>query len=277
MRQKIFASQFCKRLRVVRHHSFVFTGGQNHNLNFIHSRYKSTFFGTKREVMVEFRQTKNSTMKRTTTLVFCMVLFVSVGNSFAVEAVSGDSTRIPKPPIKTREDWYEDTNMLCQYEEKKHGESISYKVLGKTRYRIFRYMSYNELLGAGEGELKKVLKWIVIHHPQFRVTKAKGDPVEEMRLIRNRQIIDSSYVFSDMASHFGIAIDAKKFEGVPLTHMGRHAGKTTQSEDMKKKNLPLGMMMSPDFGAIGIVLAGNFDLDEPTEAQVESLVWLLSL
>ncbi len=88
--------------------------------------------------------------------------------------------------------------------------------------------------------IKKVLKWIVVHHSDF--TDAPGPlAIKEYHL----QVSG----FSDIGYHFVIAADGTIYEGRSLQLMGSHAGITVEGKKDRHKD--------PDYGSIGVVLDGS--------------------
>ena len=193
-------------------------------------------------------------MKNKYLLLLGMMFFISI--SYAQQANHRHDLK-----IITRHAWDKNKKLLSQY-DKKVGSRVSFMILDKTRVRQIKEFCY--LNCASDSICLKEIFWgIVIHHttlPGF------GSPIEQAKFIRDGQIIDKNYKFSDIAYHFVIASDGTVLEGRPITHMGTHAGKIQEGD---KK-------LDPDYGSIGIVLVGNFDEHEPDKKQLSSLVDLLN-
>ena len=106
--------------------------------------------------------------------------------------------------------------------------------------------------------IKKVLKWIVVHHSDF--TDAPGPlAIKEYHL----QVSG----FSDIGYHFVIAADGTIYEGRSLQLMGSHAGITVEGKKDRHKD--------PDYGSIGVVLDGQYSQADPTPQQIQALFSLV--
>lgn len=122
--------------------------------------------------------------------------------------------------------------------------------------------------------LENVLTRIVMHHSAF---SDQPGP----RFLQEYQIYKMG--FDDIAYHYIIGEDGEIYEGRLINYMGAHAGQTKEANTLAGKitmelvDRPLleAVKLDPDFGSIGICLDGNFDLDEPGEAQLESLLRLI--
>lgn len=89
----------------------------------------------------------------------------------------------------------------------------------------------------------------------------------------------SRYPWDDVAYQYYITWDGKIYEGREMRYVGGHAGRSKESLAERKKGNPDEIKMDPDYGSIGIALAGIFadDLnkDLASKAQIESLRWLI--
>jgi len=92
------------------------------------------------------------------------------------------------------------------------------------------------------GDLKSVLNTIVVHHSAF----AYSQPAEIQELHMDRR------GFADVAYHFLIDVDGIIYEGREINIRGAH-------------------VQGFNTGSIGIVLLGNFNDEQPGEAQLASL------
>ena len=92
------------------------------------------------------------------------------------------------------------------------------------------------------GELTKVLNTIVVHHS----ATAYGNPneVQDLHMDGRR--------FADVAYHYLIDTEGTIYEGREINIRGAH-------------------VQGFNTGSVGIVLLGNFNEDQPTESQIESL------
>jgi hypothetical protein len=123
------------------------------------------------------------------------------------------------------------------------------------------------------GDLKTVLKNIVIHHSAFPGNFG----------IKNIQKYQQANGFNDIAYHFVIGKDGNIFEGRSINILGAHAGETVEANkladsikmNMVKKNIAEAYKLDPDYGSIGVCLDGDFEKELPTEAQIQSLKKLL--
>lgn len=92
------------------------------------------------------------------------------------------------------------------------------------------------------GDLREALNTIVIHHSAY----PGGGPLEIQSLHMQRR------GFADLAYHFLIAADGTIYEGRSLHMRGAH-------------------VQGFNTGSVGIVLLGNFNEEEPSDAQWSSL------
>ncbi len=201
------------------------------------------------------------------------------------------------PLIIERADWDERWPKLKRQYEISLGQPFLFTI-GKTTYT--RYASrpnyvVSEKLNSVD-ELNKFIKGIVIHDMEVRVLDGETD-IEQVRKIRDGQI--TSRGFNDIAYHFVIGSHGTIFLCRPETFMGIHAGEIEETAIYQARHLPVwakgpcpsspedqprkdsiyynAMRMDPDYGYIGVALCGNFNAgyDEPTEAQLRALEWLL--
>ncbi|MBI2066616.1 MAG: N-acetylmuramoyl-L-alanine amidase [Deltaproteobacteria bacterium] len=112
-----------------------------------------------------------------------------------------------------------------------------------------------------EGPLPKVIDHVVIHHTAF--------PADYPPNALQRYAQGSGW--DDIAYHFYILGDGTIYQGRELRYVGGHAGESEEA------NLSHDITKDPDYGSIGIALAGNFsgETDYATEAQIRSLRWLI--
>lgn len=173
-------------------------------------------------------------------------------------------SEIKKPKIEKRTEWDKNHSLLAQYSTtKKMGSIVKFTILNKIRHRKIKEVCYVKPNCDTACILREVLKSVTIHQTSFEYS---GTPKEQVKFICEGQIIDTNYMFSDIAYHFVITSDGSIFEGRPITHMGTHAGKIIENN----------IYLDPDYGSIGIVLLGSFDKIEPYECQMESLIALLN-
>ncbi len=132
------------------------------------------------------------------------------------------------------------------------------------------------------GNLKNVLKWIVIHHSAF--SDAPGP-----KLLQTFHMMSSG--FNDIGYHFIIGKDGKLYEGRSIDIMGAHTGSTKEADAMAsairngtlKIAIPISdaidiiRKLSPNYGTIGIVLDGEYEYNgsTPPVAQIETLKKLI--
>jgi outer membrane protein OmpA-like peptidoglycan-associated protein len=94
---------------------------------------------------------------------------------------------------------------------------------------------------------------IVVHHTSNDDSLMKNEQKQQKK------------GYAALGYHFAIAQDGRIFEGRPLAVMGSHAG----------EGLTPGPLNDPDWGAVGIVMMGDFDgtvfYDDPTPAMLDSL------
>jgi N-acetyl-anhydromuramyl-L-alanine amidase AmpD len=126
-------------------------------------------------------------------------------------------------------------------------------------------------------DLKVVLKYIVIHHSGFR----------ENIGVKNIQSYQQSCGYNDIAYHFIIDRYGKIYEGRKINTLGAHAGETAEANNMAQRfskhidkhltatSLPEPYKLDPDYGAIGICLEGNFEIERPTRCQLSNLKQLV--
>lgn len=123
--------------------------------------------------------------------------------------------------------------------------------------------------------LEDVLNYVVIHH--------SNDPHNRGPMwLQTIHMEEKDY--DDIAYHFIIGEDGSIYEGRPLDVMGAHAGQTREANLLAKRIREAGGVesfteahkMDPDYGSIGIVLAGEFETGDPTEAQTKALNKLLA-
>jgi len=97
-----------------------------------------------------------------------------------------------------------------------------------------------------EDDLRSVLNTIVVHHTA--ISDASAAEIQELHMERRG--------FADVAYHFLIDSDGVIFEGREIHIRGAH-------------------VQGFNTGSVGIVLLGNFNETEPTQAQIESLEGLV--
>jgi hypothetical protein len=118
--------------------------------------------------------------------------------------------------------------------------------------------------------IEKVFTRIILHHSAF---PDQPGPL----FIQEYQIYKMG--FDDIAYHYIIGDDGEIYEGRLIEYMGAHAGQTKEANELANRiraglieeDIKEAMRLDPDYGSIGICLDGNFDNDEPGEAQLESL------
>ena len=95
---------------------------------------------------------------------------------------------------------------------------------------------------------------ITIHHEGMETTEESSveGVKEELRLIQKSHVNRS--IAGDIGYHYVIDYNGRIWEGRPVKYQGAHAG----NGDANKGN-------------IGIVLLGNFEVQRPTQAQLNSL------
>lgn len=205
--------------------------------------------------------------------------------------------------INRREDWYPMSwEGLKERYNNNLGDSYSFGIEGprvpkNTKTRVVNTFPYYNNPNFSPESLEKILTSITVHHTEMEEWKADGvgdDAKKQMQFLFNSQVISG---FNDIAYHFAITPDGQIFEGVPLSHIGSHSGNTEESAEYLNKNLKGGlssianekdrdkkqekvnhyknaMKKDPDYGSVGIVLLGNFNKGEPTDAQIASLLKL---
>ncbi len=119
-------------------------------------------------------------------------------------------------------------------------------------------------------------RWIVVHHSSF-IEPPGPDGIRRY----HREV--SGY--ADIGYHFVIDAEGKVLEGRSLLYMGAHAGESLEANRGVSRARHSGSQaaidrarrLDPDWGAVGIVLDGYFDLGFlPSAAQIESLRGLLA-
>ncbi|HVW66470.1 MAG TPA: N-acetylmuramoyl-L-alanine amidase [Candidatus Peribacteraceae bacterium] len=100
------------------------------------------------------------------------------------------------------------------------------------------------------------IKLLVVHHTAIANTGQTRSGVDEVRAIYQYQAIARGW--GDIGYHYLIDQNGQIYEGKAggLYVVGGHA-------------------YCNNIGTIGIVMLGNFDIEDPTQAQVHSLQWLL--
>ncbi|RKG69913.1 N-acetylmuramoyl-L-alanine amidase [Corallococcus sp. CA054B] len=106
---------------------------------------------------------------------------------------------------------------------------------------------------------------IVVHHT--------ADPLEQT--VKELESKERDEDYADMPYHFVITMNGEIYEGRSIHVVGAHAGAFKNNKDIKR---------DPDYGAIGIVLTGDFESrkenlwmpDRPTYRQIASLQRLLN-
>lgn len=123
------------------------------------------------------------------------------------------------------------------------------------------------------GDLKQALTTLVVHHSDF-------DPPEGPQGILAWHLEVSG--FSDIGYHYVIGTDGTVYEGRALDRMGAHAGQSLEANRAVKRARPRGRgavdearQLDPDYGAIGVVLDGRYDVARPSPAQETALFALL--
>lgn len=124
-----------------------------------------------------------------------------------------------------------------------------------------------------QDKLKNIYKYIVIHHSGVKELDS-AEKIQFVHLLRG---------YYDIGYHFVIDADGSIFKGRNVNIMGAHAGQTKQANDLareykgdKKDSTYIQIMQKdPDYGAIGICLTGNFNIEKPKIEQLESLGYLI--
>ena len=129
------------------------------------------------------------------------------------------------------------------------------------------------------GDLSEVLNSIVVHHSAM-------SPSDGPREIQTH-VMNKGY--DDIGYHFVIGSQGEIYEGRPIDVMGAHAGQSVEanqearaartsglSENKIRELVEMARQKDPDYGAIGVVLTGNFSNSQPTEAQRNALTQLLA-
>lgn len=99
-----------------------------------------------------------------------------------------------------------------------------------------------DVVDAGK-KLEKLIKRVVIHHSGWR-------PADSPNFMQQKTMQQG---YDDMPYHFYITGDGKVYEGRKLEFIGGHAG---QSEEANRDH---DLKLDPDFGSIGIAVAGCFE------------------
>ena len=100
------------------------------------------------------------------------------------------------------------------------------------------------------------IKLLVLHHTAQKVTGDARPPAERMRALYEYHA--NSMGWGDIGYHYLI-------DEVGTIYEGRQGG----------ENVVGGHAYCSNVGTIGIALMGNFELEQPTQTQVQSLQWLL--
>lgn len=101
------------------------------------------------------------------------------------------------------------------------------------------------------GDLHKTFTHVVVHHSDFA-------PPPGPAAILSYHLYEAG--FADIGYHFVVAHDGTIYEGRDLRFMGAHAGVSQEQRGG-------GPTKDPDFGAIGVVLDGNFVFAPPPDVQ----------
>ena len=119
------------------------------------------------------------------------------------------------------------------------------------------------------GDPGEYLNWIVVHHTAYDPS-GPNEVQDEHMLPRGtgpgRHPFGRNWL--DVGYHFMIARNGTIYEGRRLCYVGAHAGGPVYGR--RDRRLPA------DFGAIGIVLFGDFRFEQPTAQQKRSLCKLLA-
>jgi hypothetical protein len=139
----------------------------------------------------------------------------------------------------------------------------------------FKCMDYNQLFDldanlSKEDKLKRIYNngRIVVHH----AAGPNGGP----EMLRRAQSGHFSRGFQDISYHYLIDVNGRIYEGRSLEIMGAHAGPLPKSAyQCVNGNKVQDVSQDYDFKSIGIMLTGNFDEDQPRDAQYASLKSLI--
>lgn len=115
-------------------------------------------------------------------------------------------------------------------------------------------------LYAYRGDLRRRFTHVVVHHSDF--DPAPGPDA----ILRYHKDVSG---FSDIGYHFVIEPNGRVYEGRDLRFMGAHAGYTVEQRRA-------GRSKDPDFGAIGVVLDGNFESSRPEDRQLRAAIALIA-
>lgn len=121
-----------------------------------------------------------------------------------------------------------------------------------------------------EEPLWNTLRWIIVHHTTFT------EPATPQYLKEYHQQVSK---FADVGYHFMIGVDGTIYETRDIHVVGAHAGRIDPPRwayTIENGRKVLDPRVDPDYGAIGIVLDGNFVAAHPTAAQQKSLLELIS-
>ncbi len=107
-----------------------------------------------------------------------------------------------------------------------------------------------------EHTYSKQVKLLVVHHTAIQVTGDKRSGAERMRALYQYHSVNRGW--GDIGYHYVVDEQGQIYEG--------------------KEGGPLvvaGHAYCNNVGTVGIALLGNFEIEQPTQAQIQSLEWLL--
>lgn len=121
--------------------------------------------------------------------------------------------------------------------------------------------------------LPEVIDYLVVHKTHLPRS------LTPQALQRRAQDGRENKVWDDIPYHYYITWNGKIYEGREMRYVGGHAGKSKEALAGKERKEPDFIKKDPDYGSIGIALAGYIDpdlqKDLASKAQIESLKWLI--
>ncbi|MBI3332306.1 N-acetylmuramoyl-L-alanine amidase [Candidatus Peregrinibacteria bacterium] len=187
----------------------------------------------------------------------------------------------PRPRVLKRADWGADESLLVDSGGEEHADEPQASVgdngngngtpSNRVRDCEDLHANYPDEFTVErtvmENENGELLRWpqqyspqvrvLVVHHTALKVNGDDRHPVERVRALYQYHTLNRGW--GDIGYHYIVDEKGQIYEG-------RAGG----------RNVIGGHVYCNNVGTVGIALLGNFDLEQPTQAQMRSLQWLLA-
>lgn len=165
--------------------------------------------------------------------------------------------------------------IFCLFSATGSCNNSSGKIIKAEEWKDVERPDHTEMMHRYNMTLKNIYKRIIFHHSAFSTRRNAA-------YIRRYQMLAMGY--SDISYHYFIDRRGTIYEGRKLYYMGAHAGRNPEAdllaEEIRKGNaegpIETALKMDPDWGSVGICLAGNFTVRAPRKRQLKSMSSLVN-